>query len=582
MKTPLSIVLLVLSAATIGCGESVTLTDAGTDARAPDVAKVARDVTTGASDVVTDTSAPAFVCPGADAGAPVDVDLSALARSAAERANLTQPVVRRSRAWLTEELNHIDPTSGLLIDALNPAAAWTTQDTAADIYPYLVWSAYLLNPSAFTGQSRRALDFERSRTVVPASGSLAYSFDTRTQSRIDWGAFWLIFGSGEYVKDGLTPIVELVGRGPWADRMQELELDSFRYGQWNTPAGTLPWDNLELSGDHMQSLPRLYAMTRDPRYRDYAERIAQHYLVNDNYRPANLRDHSCEIIGGFALLYAVERQENAPVAARYEVLLRNMIDHIVTYGLTAEGLMPDTIDTNVRSPVPAARGTLSDNWGQNYVAFLIYAQYANQPRYYEYIDRALRSLGDPAFDDYPWQDTNIDGLADSVEGAIYLLAYRDVPEAERWLDAQVAHLAARPWGADKYGANSNRTALLYVRARTRGTWVWPARDDVAWGAAQARNSVVVSVRAEGAWEGRVTFDSPRYRDTLGFACDYPRMNYMPAYFVADPMACYRVTRLNGSATPEEVTGARLIEGYALSVPAGGRVDLAVERVACRP
>lgn len=573
-----------------GCSDPTPARDASADDVATPRDATAFDVVTPA-DATSDAGLPdgaaadapdAPACARGDGGAVAPVDYAALADAAAASATRAQPLLRRSRAWLTEELRHIDPTSGLLMDTLDLSATWSTRDTGADIYPFFAWEAYLLAPPVFAGEVRRVLDFERARTEAAATGRLPYDFNTATQMRVLRDVNDPHFGAAEYVKDGLTPIVELVGRGPHADRMQEIELDSFTYGQWRAPAGVLPVNVLEVSGDHMQSLPRLWAMTGDARFREYAERIAQQYLVNDDYRPVDLRDHGCEIIGGFALQYAVERQLGSPLVARDEALLRNMVDYIVDYGLTPEGMMPNTTHTTVRGPVAAPRETLSDNWGQNYVAFLIYAQLAGQPRYFDYVDHALRSLADPMFDDYPWQGTSIDGLADSMEGAIYLLAYRPVPEGLRWIDSQSRYLAERAWGPDKYGANANRTATLYVRAKTLGTWVRPWRDDVAWGAAATPTGVVVSVRADTTWTGAVTFDPPRYRQTLGFAQDYPRMNYLPAYFVAEPDARYRVTNLTARTPPEEVTGAALAAGYAVTVPAGGRVDLAVELAPCTP
>lgn len=594
----LASLVLPLSIVASGCGGTTVSSDASFDREdasvvdtspidlppvdLPPVDAPRADVTRVDASIVDASVDASPACAPRDGGAVVPVDYAALAVTAAANATLAQPLLLHSREWLTAELTHVDATSHLLMDTLDLSATWSTRDTGADIYPFFAWEAYLLDSAVFEGPVRAVLDAERARTVVPATGRLPYDFDTRTQMRVLRDVNDPHFGAAEYAKDGLTPIVELVGRGPYADRMQEIELDSFQYGRWNAPAGTLPVNNLEVSGDHLQTLPRLYAMTGDARYLQYAERIAEQYLVNDSYRPIDLRDHGCEIIGGFALLYAVERQSGSALAPRYETLLRNMLDYIVDYGLTPEGMMPNAAHTATRGPVAAPRGTLSDNWGQNYVAFLIYAQLANQPRYFEYVDRALRSLADPAFDDYPWQETNVDGLADSMEGAMYLLANRDVPEGERWIDSQSRYLAARYWGPDKYGANANRSATLYVRAKTRGTWVRPWRADVSWGAAPTADGLVVSVRAGSAWTGRVTFDAPRFRQTMGFASDYPRMNYLPAYFVAEPTARYRVTNLTARTPPEERTGAALIAGYEVTIPAGGRVDLAVELAPCSP
>ena len=575
----LSAISLLASA----CGGTTVTADASIDASmsSPDVALDAGldaplDVSLDApGDARSDAST---TCSSPDASATVDY--AARANEAAANAALAHPLLLRSRAWLTAERTHIDATSGLLMDTLDLSATWSTRDTAADIYPFFTWEAHLLDPAVFEGEARAMLEFERHNTLDASTGRLPYDFNTLTQRRVLRDVNDPHFGAAEYAKDGLTPIVELVGRGPFSDRMQEIELDSFSYGRWMAAAGALPINNLEVSGDHMQTLPRLYAMTGDARFLRYAERIAEQYLVNDSYRPVDLRDHGCEIIGGFALLYAVERQINAPIAARYETLLRNMIDYIVDYGLTPEGMMPNSAHTATRGPLAADRGTLSDNWGQNYVAFLIYADLTGDSRYYGYVDHALGSLADPTFDDYPWQETNIDGLADSMEGAMYLLANRNVPAGERWIDSQSRYLATRGWGPDKYGANANRTATLYVRAKTRGAWVRPWRDDVQWGASAVPNGVVVSVSAERAWEGRVTFDPPRHRQIMGFARDYPRMNYLPSYFVVEPDARYRVTNLTARTAPEELTGSALASGYLVSLAAGQRVDLAVELAPC--
>ncbi len=558
MRAPSPRSLAAVVALALGCSESA----APYDATAPDAPPDARAADASALDVfIADAPAP-------DAPLPFD--------EAARNASLARPLLAHLRRWLTEELTHVDPASGLLVDTYDASTPWSTRDTAADIYPFFSWTAYLLDPDVFTGQSRRMLDFERANTTVAATGALPYSYDTRTGMRFDRGADDLMFGAAEYAKDGLTPIFELAGRGPWSERAQEIERDSFRYGTWMTPAGTLPMNNLEVNGDHMQVLPRLAAMTGDRQYLALAERVAEQYLVLAQYRPQNLRDHSCEIIGGFALLYAVERQLGSPMAARYEPLLRDMIDYIADYGLTPEGMMHNVVHAGTRGPVPAPRGTLSDNWGQNYVAFLMYAQLANQPRYAAYVDHALRSLADPQFHDYPWEGTIIDGLADSMEGAIYMLAYRPVPEGQRWLDNEALVLDSRAWPADKFGANAARTAVLYARTKTLGAWVRPWRDDVSWGAARTANGVVVSVRADRAWSGRVTFDRARHRDTLGFAEDYPRMNYLPEYFIADSASRYRVTTSGGHT--ETVMGSALLDGYALDVPAGNTVNLVVERL----
>lgn len=491
--------------------------------------------------------------------------------AARANADAARPVLAHVRQWLDDEIRAADPATGLLQHSAGNRV-WNTRDTAADVYPFFAWAAYLLEPAVFDGHCRRILEYERTQTCP--QGRLPWDYDPvqRRQPPLDWNR--LIFGASEYVKDGLVPIVELVGRGPWADRIREIEEDCFAFGRWETPAGRLPLDNLEISGDHLQSLPRLFTMTGDRRYLEWAERIAEHYFFRTKFRPVSLRDHNCEIISGFALLWAIEKQIGSPQAARYDAPLREMLDYIVDHGLTPDGQMHAKAHPEHTGPLPSAStADLSHNWGYNFVAFLCYADLAGRPEYAAHADRALRALADPQYHAAPWARGGYDrGLADSVEGAIYLLASRAVPEASRWVDTEMAVLDAKPWPLDKFGANIVRTALLQARAKSRGTWIRPWRRDVSWGAVEADGELCVSVRTGAAWQGRLTFDPPRYQTVLGFARDYPRINYLPAYFVARPGARYRVT-IDKRETV--VDGARLGEGLPLELAAGDEAQVRV-------
>lgn len=503
----------------------------------------------------------------------ISADRTVLFDEARANARKAQLLLVHARQWLADEVRHLDPQSGLLT---TPASnkVWNTRDTAADVYPFFTWAAYLLAPEVFENECRRILEFERTKTCT--RGRLPWDFDTATQTLAPQNDAQQVFGASEYVKDGLVAIVELVGRGPWAERMREIEEDCFQFALWETPQGRLPMNNLEVNGDHLQSLARLFTMTGDRRYLEWAERIAEYYFETANYRPVQLRDHACEMIGGFALLYAVEKQIGSPKAARYEPQVKRMLDDIVDYGLTPEGLMHAVAHTNHRGPLSVTNtADLTHNWGYNFVAFLLYADLARAPEYAEVVDRALRGLAHPTFHNAPWAHGGFDrGLADSMEGAIYLLASRDVPEGHRWLDAEAEVLNAKSWPLDKFGANIVRTALQYAWTRARGTWVHPWREDVAWGAVERNGALWVSVCAEKAWSGRLVFDSARYRTVHGFKKDYPRINYLPALFVGEPDASYQV---QVGQRKMKVRGRQLIEGLPLEIKTGTETQVIVTR-----
>lgn len=509
------------------------------------------------------------------AAAPVAAPKAAASADPAARAwanaAAARPLLVHARRWLEEEVREADPESGLLMNSAGNRV-WNTRDTASDVYPFFTWAARLLAPEVLEQHSRKILEFERTRTQW--RGRLPGDYDPVRRAPVPMEAARAIFGASEYVKDGLVPIVELVGRGPWADRMREIEEDCFAFALWDTPAGRLPMNNLEVNGDHLQSLPRLFGLTGDRRYLAWAEQIAEQYFFHSKFRPVSLRDHNCEIVSGFALLWAVEKQIGSPLAARYEPALREMLDYIVDHGLTPDGLMHAKADPARKGPRPSpATADLSHNWGYNFTAFLCYADVGGQPQYGAVVERALRALADPKYHAAQWARGGFDrGLADSVEGAIYLLATRPVPEAERWVDSEAGVLDRLQWPLDKFGANIVRTALLYARTQTRGTWIHPWREDVTWGAAEQAGGLTVTVRADRAWRGRLTCDTARHRTIFGFTRDYPRINYLPAHFIVEPAARYRVA-LGGAA--RTMTGAELSEGLPLELAAGAEVVVTI-------
>jgi DUF1680 family protein len=81
-------------------------------------------------------------------------------------------------------------------------------------------------------------------------------------------------GASEYAKDGLVPIVELTGRNQWFDRLRGITEDIFKNANFDTPYGRIPSDDMEVNGELLQVLPRLYAMTGEKKYLDWAHRLA--------------------------------------------------------------------------------------------------------------------------------------------------------------------------------------------------------------------------------------------------------------------------------------------------------------------
>jgi hypothetical protein len=179
--------------------------------------------------------------------------------------------------------------------------------------------------------------------------------------------------------------------------------------------------------------------------------------------------------------------------------------------------------------------------------------------------------GATGVDFFRWESGDMDGYADSLEGAIYLLRYLDVPEAADWVDQQIGVFFGfqKDDGTvtdENIDGNFIRTALLYGLWHTQGTRLDPWVPGVALGAAPDGGCLQVHLHAEQRWSGRLLFDTPRHQQHLGLTEDYPRLNQWPEWWVAQPGQTYAVTRPDGSA--HSLTGEQLASGLVLTLDPG--------------
>ena len=472
------------------------------------------------------------------------------ARASAEAASGTISKVQR---WLHEvALKKIEPDAGLY----HPDGHFNYQDAWADCYPFLAWSAWLTDLDAFNGPVRGALHAEIDRC--------AEGFFADPQNA---------FGGSEYAKDGLVAIVEITGKDEWFDRLVAVEEEIWRNPTIDSPYGRIPSTNIEVNGEQIQVLARLYAMTGEKRYLDWAERLANYYLLEGDFVPQRLRDHGSEIIGGLGLLVGVESEHNPEQAQVYLPRIRRMLDAILQRGTNEDGVMYDEL---------GKPGGLSDGWGYNYVAFLCYDMAAGEPVYAPGVERTLRSLAKPLYKDYPWEVNAIDGYADSVEGGLYLLNRLPVPEGVAWADREVsknivyASQQDHLWGTSKLESNGVRTAIIHALMHTRGLIARPWRQDLKLGAVETEDGLAIVMQADRDWSGKLVFDIPRHREFMGFQRDWPRMNTIPEWFTVEPDEQYRVQDLTAGTTARW-TGRQLHEGLPVQLVGGEEKRLLIQQ-----
>jgi hypothetical protein len=522
---------------------------------------------------------------------PATADGPAFAEAAANGRLANEAFVRSDRLMM-DWLTLADPRSGLLPrNTTGDRDIWNAKDCAADLYPFLVLTAWYTRPELYAGRMQEMLLTETALTSRLGRLPDTYSFSKQgfAEPRIDTAA--IMFGGSEYVKDGLMPITELLGTTPWRARMLGIVDDLWRYAPVETRYGRIVSLDPEVNGDMLLVLSRLYWMTREARYLDYAIRLGDYYLL-DAHHPTRdfatlrLRDHGNEIVSGLTELYATLVKVQPEKAAAYRAPIHEMLDRILAVGRNEDGLFYNVIDPRAGKPVNAG---IADNFGYVLNGFYTMYQLDGTAAYRDAVRKALGTL-DAKYRGFDWENLGQDGDADAIEGALYLYNREPVPSAAAWMDYQIRWMwskqdsAHRPnlerwrgrgivegWYAD---GNFNRTSLMYALWKTQGTSVRPWRADVRFGAVRRGDRLLVSIETDSAWTGELRFDVPRHRTILGLPADWPRINSYPEWFTVDDRARYRVVDLV-SGRRRSLTGQELARGVVVAAPSRREIRLEI-------
>ncbi|MHC4567404.1 MAG: hypothetical protein ACYTE3_16795 [Planctomycetota bacterium] len=481
------------------------------------------------------------------------------------------------KRWLHEvAIKKIDPKTGLYLGD----GKWNYRDTAADCYPFLCWAAHVTDIDLLHGRIKDVLDAERK--LCNHLDRIPARFDLKTGKKDESVSYdTLIFGASEYVKDGLIAIVEVTGEDEWFARMREIEDDVWKHARIETPYGKIPSTNIEVNGEQLQALTRLYTMTGDRKYLEWARRLGDYYFSNEDFVVERLRDHGCEMIGGLGLLVAVESQLESEKVAVYKKQLKRVFDTILEKGCNEDGMMYNHLrDRN------GWQGRLSDGWGYNYVGYICFDMIAGKGVYRPHIERTLRNLAKPKYQNYRWEGASIDGFADSVEGGIYVLNRYPVEEGFDWVDSEVAANIARSadpletaelWGTMKLQANGVRTVIMHALMHTQGLIARPWSTGMELGACPAGDGLAVVIKAKKDYEGKIVFDIKRHKHYVRFAKDWPRMNTLPEWFTVELERRYKVIDLR-SGDAATYTGRQLHAGLPIRLRAAETATLRVEPI----
>ena len=508
----------------------------------------------------------------------------AVFRNASGNADRANEGFIRINDYMNGWLAFADPESKLVPRHIEEDDIWNVNDCAADNFPFLVLSSFFVDRAKYTGIMREMLSNEIRLTSRVKSLPDTYSFTTNSFYHDEVSIPRLVFGTTEYIKDGLLPITEWLGESPWSQRMLVMlkDMDDYvdvaRGFDGNVDFGNAPED--EVNGELLQVLSRIYWFTGEKKYLDWAVQIGDHFLLGEAYPLTSseylrLRDHGCELISGLCDLYVTLHYADREKKAAYQEPLYKLLDYVLEHGRNADGFFYDAINPRAGEIISTH---LADTWGYTLNGYYAVYLVDGVEAYKAAVARVFENLH--RYHKYNWENFGADGYADAIEGALNLYNRTRDERVAKWIDRemQVMWKMQRPnfhrdgrkrrgggtiegWYGD---GNFARTSIMYSLWKTKGTHIQPWDRNVRLGAEVKGDSLYIVMRSARDWKGQLYFDTPRHATQMKLPVDWPRINQFPEWFTASAGKRYRVTDVE-EGTSREVDGSALINGLEISL-----------------
>lgn len=453
---------------------------------------------------------------------------------------------------------------------------FSPHNSGADLYPHLVITSAIIDPAIYHGRMFEMLRNEVRYTNVKDGVPGTFNFDTRQLGKIS------LFGGGEYMKDGLIPITEILGRTPFYERMLQIAEGVMLNSKTKSRFGLLPANDSELNGDMLQVFSRLVPMSADPRMLKWARVIADAYIEealpgtfglvptkwdfvrHTGNHKLRLRDHGNETLVGLVLMAAIEQALNSDRALKYLSAVRIMLDRTLE-SANPDGLLFNVIDAQTLAPETQE---LADNWGYVYGAIYSFYMMTGEQRYREATLKVINNIH--KYKNYPWEGPHYDGIADSVESALYLLAREPVDSGFDFVESEIGRMFAMQ---QKNGhidesyleGNFNRTSLMYMMYKSQGILPVGWAPGVGIGAKRDSDRLYFTLITGSKIKNKrqkVRFDSERHRRFLNYPKDFPRVNEFPQWYTVHENQLYELKE-KGSNEGIVRLGSELIHGIDL-------------------
>jgi hypothetical protein len=483
--------------------------------------------------------------------------------------------------WMTKT----DSITGLIPTNLTSANdVWEPHNSAADNYAFMILTTYLLDKDLYNGKMREMLETEKKFTSRVKSLPDIWSFSKQSFLSDELKMSQVIFGTSEYIKDGLIPLNEYIGHSPWQDRMMEMLDDLHEHLLNPADLETLYSERMasveEVNGNMLQILSRMYWMTGDQKYLDWAIKIGDYYFLGERdlsqIEYLRIRDHGCEIIGGLSELYVTVHFANPQKKELYKIPFYKVLDRILEIGRNEDGLFYNAVNAKTGDIVDEK---IVDNWGYIFNAYYSVYLVDKKEEYREAVLKGFENLNEK-YRNYAWEGASHDGYADALESGINLYNREPVPELKSWIDSemQVMFAMQQPdgiiggWHGD---GNFARTAIMNSLWKTQGATIQPWRADVILGAEKNENETYFVLTSEKDWEGNLVFDAPRHKTILKLPIDYPRINQFPEWFTSEEEKEYSVVSSQKALTGK-YSGKQLVDGIPVKLKGGEKLVFIIQ------
>ena len=152
---------------------------------------------------------------------------------------------------------------------------WDYADTGADLFPHLLIAATLLEPRDAPALTPIIVTEQSMSNIEGLPSNINLNTDKPEKQDLEDR----MYGSVEYAKDGLLPLLERLGSGPWSDRLLDIAHRVDAAEPQRTRFGSIPSDSSEVNGQALQVLARAYWLTGDDEFNRGGARLTRAYSI---------------------------------------------------------------------------------------------------------------------------------------------------------------------------------------------------------------------------------------------------------------------------------------------------------------